>query len=291
MGNRVGNSRKVFAGFVSVVALLFLAITTVVRSDGPSPSAPAAPNSPVQFEEIPGSPIKRVILSEKAVERLGIETSKIAMEQVSRKQVLGGRIVPPIKNQPKTGGTSFGFANIGKFAWSAPPQEGKAESPSSAPSEVWVEVILSYGEFQRLDQGKPVRILPLFTRSGGEVVAEPSGLPLYEDQKRSMLTTHYKVSGRDHGLTLYDRVRVEMPLLTRSDQPEKVVPYSAVYYDGQGATWVYTNPKPLVYERQGIAIEYIEGDQAVLLSGPSTGTTVVTAGAPLLYGAEVIYKK
>ena len=293
MGNRVRNNRKVFAGFVavSVVALAFLAITTAVRSDGPSSSGPATPNGPVQFEEIPGSPIKRVILTEKAVERLGIETGKIEMAQVGRKQVLGGRIIPPVKNPPKTGGTSFGFANIGKFAWSTPPKEGGADAPSSGPSEVWVEVVLSYGEFERLQKEKPVRILPLFTRDGHEVVAEPSGLPLYEDQKRSMLTIHYKVSGLNHGLSLYDRVRVEMPLMAGSDKPQQVAPYSAVYYDGQGAAWVYTNPKPFVYERQAIVIEYIEGYQAVLVSGPSAGTAVVVTGAPLLYGAEVIYKK
>jgi hypothetical protein len=65
------------------------------------------------------------------------------------------------------------------------------------------------------------------------------------------------------------------------------VPYSAVMYGLEGETWVYTNPEPLVYVRQAIVIDYIDGDWVALVEGPEVGTPVVTVGAPLLYGAEV----
>lgn len=65
------------------------------------------------------------------------------------------------------------------------------------------------------------------------------------------------------------------------------VPYSAVMYGLQGETWVYTNPEPLVYVRQAIDIDYIDGDWVALVDGPEVGTPVVIVGAPLLYGAEV----
>ena len=65
------------------------------------------------------------------------------------------------------------------------------------------------------------------------------------------------------------------------------VPYSAVLYGLQGETWVYTNPEPLVYLREPIDIEYIEGDWVALVDGPEVGTPVVTVGVSLLYGAEV----
>lgn len=55
----------------------------------------------------------------------------------------------------------------------------------------------------------------------------------------------------------------------------------------QGETWAYTNPEPLVFIRQSIIIDFIEGDLAVLSEGPATGTAVVTVGAAELYGAEV----
>jgi hypothetical protein len=66
----------------------------------------------------------------------------------------------------------------------------------------------------------------------------------------------------------------------------KVVPYAAVFYDLNGATWVYTNPEPLTFVRASISVDYIDGDMAVLSDGPSSGTEVVTVGSPELYGTE-----
>lgn len=71
----------------------------------------------------------------------------------------------------------------------------------------------------------------------------------------------------------------------------KVVPYAAVIYDLSGATWVYTNPAPLSFVRESITIDFIEGDRAVLVNGPSSGTEVVTVGVAELYGAETGVKK
>ncbi len=68
----------------------------------------------------------------------------------------------------------------------------------------------------------------------------------------------------------------------------KVIPYSAVMYGLQGEVWTYTtNPTSRIYVRQIIVVDYIEGDMAILTEGPDVGTSVVTVGASLLYGAEV----
>jgi hypothetical protein len=69
-------------------------------------------------------------------------------------------------------------------------------------------------------------------------------------------------------------------------KPRKVVPYAAVFYDLNGATWVYTNLEPLTFVRASISVDYIDGDLAVLSDGPPSGTEVVTVGAPELYGTE-----
>jgi hypothetical protein len=66
----------------------------------------------------------------------------------------------------------------------------------------------------------------------------------------------------------------------------KVVPYSAVLYDAHSGAWVYTNPQPHVYVREGIKIDYFDGDQAVVSEGPEPGTAVVTVGAAELFGTE-----
>ena len=65
-----------------------------------------------------------------------------------------------------------------------------------------------------------------------------------------------------------------------------VVPYAAVLYGLQGETWVYANGEPLVFVRQPINVDYIQGDLAVLAQGPAVGTEVVTVGVAELYGAE-----
>ncbi len=71
-----------------------------------------------------------------------------------------------------------------------------------------------------------------------------------------------------------------------SDGGNTVIPYSAVLYDPDGATWTYTNPKPLVYVRADITVDRIDGSRAILAKGPAPGTAVVTVGATELWGVE-----
>jgi hypothetical protein len=70
-----------------------------------------------------------------------------------------------------------------------------------------------------------------------------------------------------------------------------VIPYAAVLYGLNGETWTYTNPEPLVFVRQPIVIDHIDGDMVVLSEGPDAGTAVVIIGVAELYGAEVGVKK
>jgi hypothetical protein len=65
-----------------------------------------------------------------------------------------------------------------------------------------------------------------------------------------------------------------------------VAPYSAVIYETDGSTWVYTNPEPLVFIRQAVTVETIQGEEAILAEGPEAGTKVVTVGGAMLFGAE-----
>jgi hypothetical protein len=65
------------------------------------------------------------------------------------------------------------------------------------------------------------------------------------------------------------------------------VPYAAVIYDAQGKTWSYVNTAPLVYLREEIVVDRIDGDAAILSQGPAAGTPVVTTGSAELYGAEI----
>jgi hypothetical protein len=64
------------------------------------------------------------------------------------------------------------------------------------------------------------------------------------------------------------------------------VPYSAVIYDIEGNTWIYTNPEPLTFVREPIVIDYIKGDTAVLAESLPSELNVVTVGVSELYGTE-----
>ena len=72
----------------------------------------------------------------------------------------------------------------------------------------------------------------------------------------------------------------------RGDGQQKVIPYAAVIYDPEGNTFAYTSPEPLVYVREKVKVDHVDGDRVVLSGGPPLGTKVVTVGAAEVYGTE-----
>lgn len=68
------------------------------------------------------------------------------------------------------------------------------------------------------------------------------------------------------------------------------VPYSAVIYSADGATWVYTVAGPRTFVREEVTVANVggaNGTEAFLSAGPPVGTTVVKTGVIELYGAEL----
>ena len=65
-----------------------------------------------------------------------------------------------------------------------------------------------------------------------------------------------------------------------------VIPYAALLYDPSGQAWVYVNVEPLIFVRQAITVDSIQGDKVFLSEGPEAGANVVTMGATELYGSE-----
>lgn len=268
-------------GFVALAAMTTLALAA---SPGPAGKNPA-----VILEPIPGSSAKRVILSPKAAERLGIQTGKVSEDTIVRRQMVAGLVTPPVDSVSQSKQAAGVFGGFSQTAATPPPPVAAKSLPAA--DEAWVLVTLSPAEWERLAKDRPARLLPLFTRDkfGTEVLARPSGMPPLEDTKRSMLNLYYVVPGKNADLALNKRMRVELQL-AGDEGKQKVVPYGAVYYDAKGAAWVYVNTAPFTFERQRIGVDRIEGDLAVLTEGPPVGTPVVTVGAALLYGAEIFGK-
>ena len=331
--HEIGIRRLMVYGLIASAAVAAIVLTyTAARAADPAAAGPSSAK-PVTFEALPTG-VKRITLTAKAAERLGIATDKVSEQTVFRRQMLGGLVVPPMDpkamQQPgsakgsvfggaqqaptapvapmksaansapgKLPGVGFGaFGGLGGGA--APPSSALKTvaapmappvPPPSATGDVWVLISLSAAEWERTVKDKPIRLLPLGTRAAlpGELLGQPSGLPPTEDPKRSMLSVYYVVPGKDHGLMVNSRMRVELPMIG-AEEKQKVVPYSAIYYDGKGTPWVYVTSTPLVYERQRVAIERVAGDLAVLTEGPAVGTMVVSVGASMLFGTEIFGK-
>ncbi len=103
-----------------------------------------------------------------------------------------------------------------------------------------------------------------------------------------------KIEGTDLGrITLSERAAERIGLATAPVAGEEIdgksqmtIPYSAVFYDANGDTWAYMTTEPLVFVRDPISIEKIDGDVAYLSDGPEVGTEVVTVGSAELFGVE-----
>ena len=221
---------------------------------------------PAKVEKIEGTNLKRVTLTEKAAERLNIQTVAVREEQVTRTRTMGGMVV-----------TSPDGADPG-------------------PGKVWVRVRLNESDLNQVDLGHAALVLSLDDdeEDGDEadgLVAEADEGPDVddaEDDDSAEAALYYLVDNSDNRLVPGQRVFVKL-VLSGGGTSRKVIPYAAVIYDVNGDTWVYTNLEPLVFIRESVSIDYIEGDLAFLAegsAGSAAGTQIVTVGGAELYGAE-----
>jgi len=236
--------RRIDRGLAVILVLAGLHVACARGADAPSQAKPS------KVEPVPGSDVKRVTLSPKAAERLGIKTGPVRDEQLeSRKRLVGGEVV------------------------AKPPAAVDA-------SRIWVRVPLSPRDLSTVAAGQPASVLPLVPEADSK--SRTLARAIKADAKEATVL-HYALDA-SAGLAPGQRVRVEVPLSGAGVR--KVVPHGAVIYDAHGKTWVYANPEPLVFVRQPISIDYIEGDRAVLSDGPAPGTAVVMVGASELFGTE-----
>ena len=82
-----------------------------------------------------------------------------------------------------------------------------------------------------------------------------------------------------------ERLRLETaPVETSRDG--LAIPYAAVVYDAEGATWAFVELEDGVYQRHAITISSVEGDRVRLTEGPEPGSEVVVVAAAELVGVE-----
>jgi hypothetical protein len=251
--------------------MLVLAAGFLISACTPEESVRAKSIAPSVVEPIEGSEFKRVKLTEKAAERLGIQTALVREEQVVQKQTVVGDVVAE--------------------------RGGEAASDS----RLWVHVSFHETDYKLVARDQPARILPLPSddddedsgeqESGWTVEPdETSGLDDGEDngEKEGKLDTalYYPVDSSQTGLVPGQRVFVEVAL-SGNGMVQMTIPYDALIYDVEGGTWVYVKEhNALTFVREHVTVDHIQGDLAFLKEGPPPGTEVVTVGGAELYGAE-----
>ena len=218
-----------------------------------------AAEKPAKSEPIGDTGLKRITLTQKASERLVIQTASLREEQVTRRRTIGAQVVA---------------APIGATSGGAGP--------------LWVHMRLNDSDLALFDRDQPVQVFALV---GNAQSRADKGASAKLDKgpgggaENGVNSLYFALNGQDDGFKAGQPVLVDLTLQGGSVM-RKVVPYAAVLYDTKGDTWTYISAESLIFVRQKVKVDYIEGDQVYLTEGPAAGTTIVTSGAAELYGTE-----
>jgi hypothetical protein len=231
---------------------------------------------PAQLEPLGDGNFNRVILTDKAAQRLDIQTQPVREQEITRTIKVGGQVL---------------------VAPSISSGSGEASSPNSF-NGVLLRVPMSDAEEDMVDLSQPARVVTMSDETmESDLEAEAIDFSTGDDPEDNDIdeslpdidpeegVMYYLVRGENTGLAQGQGVFVELTL-TSASGAKMVVPYASVLYGVNGETWVYTSPESNVFVRQPISIEYIDQDLAVLTDGPTVGTQVVTVGAAELFGTE-----
>jgi hypothetical protein len=212
------------------------------------------------MEPIGDSGLNKVILTEKAAERVDIQMAAVAASSGNGGRKLGGTVVSPADTN--------GSASGGYIVAVSLTEAERAAVDSSAAAAVWMDVSGGQAGFSAMP-------------SDGAL----DGFLTDPESSSTDPVLYYEIDGSAPSIAPGTRVFVEVPLAD-SGGARTVVPYSSIVYDLEGRTWVYVSPEPLVFQREEVEVEGIEGDIAVLSSGPPVGTEVVMTGTTELFGVE-----
>ena len=285
---------------------------SLAAGEGPPPTPKAG--APAKLEQIPGSPLSKVILTPRAAERIALETGTVTEEPVDRWLLVSGEIetiATPASGAATAQATAPGQGpdTVATIPMLTPGQAPAAATPGPEPSgivPVRVRVPAMDRPEQPQAQATPTLVLEndddeegdvddidddlddematVIIRADGDgseaLKAKPVQVNSPEDGAQ-----YYELINGSHDLRAGQRVQVRVPH-PDNGTPKKVVPFSAVIYSADGKAWTYTVAEPLTFVRHEIEIDYIDGERAFLKDGPATGTPVVTRGAIELWGVE-----
>lgn len=152
-------------------------------------------------------------------------------------------------------------------------------------NRVWIRVPIYVGQWRDIDTQAPAQIVEFGAGPGtAPLEATHVAAPPAADPQAATVDVIYALDNRDGQLYPGQKVAATVPL--QGQKSSLAVPLKAILYDIHGGAWVYQQLQPRVYARRRVSLEYVDGDTAVLVSGPEAGSQVVTDGAAELFGAE-----
>ncbi|WP_192384968.1 hypothetical protein [Mesorhizobium silamurunense] len=283
---------KLFLTSSAVAGATFVVVAMVPFAAAGSPA-----RAPARLEEVAGSPFPRVVLTEQAAKRLSIQTEALREEMAKRWTMMNGKV------EIASGGSSAmavtETASIAPVGESDQALQSLIRVPVDAASQMLIAVVVEEDEVGEIrehdefveffgvdnpaDEDKDDLVVVLLTgegHSGKYYKARPVEVKDRDDGR------FFELLEASGGAKPGDQAFVAMKA-PESGRMAKVVPYSSVIYDEHGDSWLYSNPEPLVFVRQKVAVERVLGDIAVLSDGPARGTMVVSVGAEELMGVEL----
>lgn len=157
----------------------------------------------------------------------------------------------------------------------------------SGAKRAWVRVAIYSGEAALLDATSAANVRAL--TSGKPQGAKPVDGPPTANALTNTVDWYYELPA-ETTLRAGERVAVEIPTLD-SKEERRIVPFSAVLHDIHGGQWVYEQTAGHSYTRRRVQVARLAGGDAVLASGPTAGTKVVTDGSAELFGTEFVTGK
>jgi hypothetical protein len=280
----------------------------LAAGEGPAPAPKAG--APAKLEQVPGSEFNRVVLTQKAAERIALETGVVSEEAVDRWLLVSGEVetiatpsAGAVAAPPAAAGQSSEAAATIPLLTTAPAIAAGPEPVGIVPVRVRVPAIDRPEEAGA--QATPVLVLEddddddldeddddlndalavVIIRPNGDEAAALKAKPVQVESTDDEAQYYELVNGGSHNLRPGQDVQVRVPH-PDNGTPKKVIPLSAVIYSADGKAWTYTVLEPLTFVRHPIEIDYATGDRAVLKEGPAAGTPIVTRGAAELWGVE-----
>ncbi|WP_395737106.1 hypothetical protein [Prosthecobacter sp.] len=165
---------------------------------------------------------------------------------------------------------------------------GDPVGKASGSKRAWVRVAIYSGETDRLDPKAAASIRTLGADAKPQS-AEPVAGPPTANALTNTVDWYYQLPA---GSTLRagERIAVEIPA-PDSKEEHLIIPFNAVLHDIHGGQWVYVQTAEHAYTRKRIQVARVVGTDAVLTTGPSAGSKVVTDGSTELFGTEFMTGK